>query len=197
MLPDAFIDWWFTPWRYATGIPARVDAPLDLLAQRDQYGWWCAEAGVRADIPDEFDPAWQVAAAWSGPALRKGAELFAGLIAARVHDQAVLDRLDIADRRWCMSIAITQPLKPGCEVTVHPTDPVEVRGLVDLAGRLESGFPGVWTRLRLLLPEPLTHRVETLLASTPAAANPSAGATARAQRCWHMCHVRAATLTAH
>ncbi len=196
MLPDAFIDWWFTPWSYATSIPAHLPPAADLLARRDQYGLWCAEAGVRTDFPVDFDPGWQVAAVRAGPELRKAAELFGGLIAARAQDQSVLGRLLIADRRWCMSIAITQPLKACREVPFQPADPVEVRGLTELARRLEHGFPGIWPRLRLLLPEPQAHRVDTLLPAALAETEPAAGSAVRAQRCWHMCRVRAAGLTA-
>jgi hypothetical protein len=195
MLPEAFIDWWFAPWSYATDIPARLPAAGDLLARRDQYTFWCAQTGVRADFPVEFDPGWQVAAMRVGPELRKAAELFAGLIAARAQDQSVLERLSISDRRWCMSIAITQPLKACDEVPYHPTDPAEVHGLMELARRLEHGFPGVWTRLRLLLPKPLANRVDVLLAVASVESGPAATSKVRAQRCWHMCRVRAANLT--
>lgn len=192
MLSDTFIDWWFAPWSYAVNIPARVQPAADLLARRDQYGFWCAEAGVQAAFPSNFDPGWQVAAVRAGADLRKAAELFGGLIAARTQDQSVLGRLPISERRWCMSIAGTQPLKGCTEVRFHPTDPLEVRGLTELASCLEHGFPGIWTRLRLLLPEQLATRVETLL---PTEREP-AGSAARAQRCWQMCHARAASLTA-
>lgn len=196
MLPNTFIDWWFAPWHYATHTPARLSPAADLLAQRDQYGFWCAETGVRADFPGDFDPGWQVAAATSGPELCKTAELFGALIAARGQDQSVLGRLPISDRRWCMSIAITQPLKGCREVQFHPTDPVEVRGLTELARRLEHGFPGIWTRLRLLLPEPLANRVDTLLPAALAEWDPAGGPEVRAQRCWQMCRTRATNLTA-
>lgn len=197
MLSDTFIDWWFAPWSYAASAPARLQPAVDLLAQRDQYGFWCAEAGVRADFPTDFDPGWQVAAVRAGTELRKAAELFGGLIAARGQDQPVLGSLPIPDRKWCLSIAITQPLKGCREVQFLPTDPAEVRGLTELARRLEHGFPGIWTRLRLLLPEQLANRVDTLLPAALAEWSPAAGPEARAQRCWQMCRVRAAILIAH
>ncbi|HEX7635820.1 MAG TPA: hypothetical protein VF427_11135 [Noviherbaspirillum sp.] len=193
MLSDTFIDWWFAPWSYAVNIPARLQPAADLLARRDQYGFWCAEAGVQTDFPDDFDPGWQVAAVHAQAELRKAAELFCGLIAARAQDQSVLSLLPISERRWCMSIAGTQPLKGCAEVTFLPADPLEVRGLTELASCLEHGFPGIWTRLRLLLPEPLANRVETLL---PVQRRSAAGSAVRAQRCWQMCHAHAASLTA-
>lgn len=196
MLSDAFIDWWFTPWSYAATASAHLLPADDLLAQRDQYGFWCAQAGVRTDFPGDFDPGWQVAAIHVGPELRKAAELFGGLIAARSQDQSVLSQLPISDRKWCMSIATTQPLKGCREVQFQPGDPVEVRGLIELARRLEHGFPGLWTRLRLLLPEPLANRVETLLPAALAEWGSAAGPEVRAQRCWKICHTRAAQLTA-
>ncbi|SFV13953.1 hypothetical protein [Pseudoduganella namucuonensis] len=193
MLSDAFIDWWFSPWRYAAGGPALPALAADPLAERDQYGDWCAAAGLRADMPGDFDPGWQVAAVDTAHLLRRAAALFGGLVAARAQDQPVLGHLSIADRRWCMSIALTQPLKGCGDVPFHPGDPVEVRGLTELARRVEHGFPGIWARLRLSLPEPLADRVDTLLPAAPAFHAATAASELRVQRCWQLCHARAAS----
>lgn len=192
MLTEAFIDWWFAPWSYASRSPASLPPAADLLAQRDQYGYWCAEAGVRPDVPGDADPGWQVAAISTAPELRKAAQLFGGIVAARAQDQQVLGGLPIADRRWCMGIALTQPLKGCGQIAFHPADPAEVRGLAELARRLEHSFPGLWTRLRLLLPEPLAGRVDSLLPDAPGAWANGAASEVRMQRCWQMCRARAA-----
>ena len=195
MLSDHFIDWWFAPWRYAAASPAGLAPAPDLLAQRDQYGLWCAQAGVRPDVPSRFDPGWQVAAVGAAPQLRKGAELFGGVIAARGQDQAALGRLVLAERRWCMSIALTQPLKGCCERQFDPRDPVELQGLTELARRLERGFPGLWPRLRLQLPAALAGQVHALLPAALADPVPAAASEARVQRCWQMCLAHAASLS--
>jgi hypothetical protein len=188
MLSDAFIDWWFAPWRYA--VPAHAPS-ADLLAQRDRYGDWCKEADVQAAMPATFDPGWQVAAVAAAGELRRAAELFGGLAAARMQDRQVLGGLAIADRRWCMGVALTQPMKGCGEIPFHDNDRAEVRGLAELARRLGYGFPGAWTRLRLMLPGPLAARVDTLLTAAPPAATPTAAAEARIQHLWQMCRARA------
>ncbi|HVK95920.1 MAG TPA: hypothetical protein VM571_14475, partial [Noviherbaspirillum sp.] len=164
MLPDSFLDWWFAPWTYAAGARRRrLPLAADQLGQRDGYRLWCEQANVQVAFPDDFDPAWHVAAVQNANELMNAAKLFAGLIAAREHNQAMLDQLAIPERRWCMSVAITQPLK-GCQtVPFTDTDSIEIRGLVELVRRVESGFPGMWTRLRLLLPKTLAARVGALL----------------------------------
>ena len=181
MLSDAFLEWWFAP----PGMPPGADP----LARRDRYPWWCAEAGVRPELPPAFDPDWQVAAVDAGAELRQAAALFGGIVAARAQDHVQLARLALAERRWCMSIAMTQPLKDCFGLRFAPDDPAELRGLAELARRLEHGFPGLWTRWRLLLPAPLAGRVDGLLQG---AAAPAAGSDARVQRCWQMCRARAA-----
>jgi len=189
MLPDLFIDWWFMPWAYAR----HAGAPFgpDLLSRRDGYALWCAQAGVAPAVPDRFDPGWQVAMLREPQALARAATLFGGLVAAREQDQATLAQLPLADRRWCMSVAVTQPLKScrGLAVADDDTRP-QTRGLIELARRLEPGFPGMWSRLRLLLAPALAQRIDALLPAAQAAAPPEASPV-RAQRCWQICATRA------
>jgi hypothetical protein len=193
MLPNAFIDWWFNPWECAA--PAR-EWPLpaaDALGRRDAYRLWCAHAAVVADLPQRFAPFWHVLAGMSGTELTATARLFAGLIAAREHQQAVLGELAFEHRKWCISIAATQPLRSAQGATYTAQDGIEVRGMVELAHRLERGFPGLWSRLRLTLDPALTARVERLAQSVVACAVDEAAATAtsRVARCWTLCRLRA------
>lgn len=189
MLPDLFIDWWFMPWTYA----GRGGAPFgpDLLSRRDAYPLWCAQARVDAAIPDSFDPGWQVAMLRDPAILSRTAALFGGLIAAREQDQSTLARLAIPDRRWCMSVAVTQPLKSCRGLNLGDDDALlQTRGMIELARRLEQGFPGMWSRLRLLLAPALAQRVDALLPAALATAPPEPSAS-RAQRCWQICAMRA------
>jgi hypothetical protein len=193
MLPHFFFEWWFAPWDYAGDAPGRLPLPADRLAQRDGYRLWCEQARVPADLPAEFDPAWQVAATGDGNELIATARLFAGLLAAREHDQQALGALAFADRKWCISIAATQPLRSAGELPYAAEDGIELRGLVELARRLEQGFPGMWPRLRLMLPPAPASRTEALLEAVLPAPETSA---VRAQRCWTLCRNRAASVVA-
>ncbi|QGZ42144.1 hypothetical protein IP92_05458 [Pseudoduganella flava] len=177
---DAFVDWWHTPWRLPYAPQAWPDgaAPAGELARRHGYRLWCDAAGVPAALPATFDPQWQAMARCDGPALETAAGLYGGLLAARERDHAALARLPLAQRRWCMSVALTQPLTalvPG----LAGTD----RGLAELAAALAAGFPGLWPRLRLLLPPEQTAHI------APAGA---AAASPRLARCWRLCAERAA-----
>ena len=200
MLSDAFLDWWFAPWDYA-GDPPGLVAGADLLARRDQYGPWCAAAGIEASLPGVFDPGWQVAATHSGAELRQTARLFGGLVAARARIQPVLDGMALDERRWCMSVALTQPLAASPGLAFDPAaaadgDLATVLGLAELAHRLAHGFPGAWPRLRLLLPAALDECVTRLAPPAPATEPATAAPQARAQRCWQMCRARAALAAA-
>ncbi|MDB5772250.1 MAG: hypothetical protein JWM42_2624 [Burkholderia sp.] len=190
MLPDSFLDWWFAPWGYAKDAPPYSALVADYMGQRDSYHLWCAQADVAANFPERFDPEWHATVTDDGSELVEAARLFAGLIAARRHDQTVLKQLQFDDRRWCLGIATTQPLD-GCELPFAEDDPVEVRGLVELARRLEYGFPGIWSRLRLTLPAALAGRVGQLLGAALETGE-RAAASRRAQRCWSLCRARAA-----
>jgi hypothetical protein len=192
MLPQPFFNWWFAPWTYASNVRVRLPFASDWLGQRDGYRMWCEQTKVAADLPERFDPAWHVAMADGGAELIAIARLFAGLIAAREHNQAVLGQLAFADRKWCVSIAATQPLRGCRELPYGPEDAIEVRGLLELARRLEPAFPGLWSRLRLMLPAAICDRVEELLEPALAAENAEVSAV-RAQRCWTLCRGRLAT----
>lgn len=186
MRSAAFLDWWFAPWRLGDAGPVLAGAGAP-PAQRDAYRAWCARAGVPAVLPAGGDAGWQAAALDDGAALRRCCRLYGGLFAAREQDHAVLRALPGDDRRWCLSVALAQPLLGGA----GRGGDAERRGVLELAWRLEVQFPGMWPRLRRLLPE------------APAAPSPpgagaaalSAAALARAQRCWNICLARAQVQT--
>lgn len=191
MLPHAFVDWWFAPWAYAHRAHAQLPLAADRLGQRDGYRLWCDRTGIAADLPGNFDPAWSDAVCTDGPQLMATARLFAGLMAAREHEQAVLDALPFAERKWCISIAATQPLLRCRQARYGTAESIEVRGLVELARRLKNGFPGLWPRLRLMLPSGEAEQVDRLLDT--AVATTSDTSAVRAQRCWRLCRNYAAT----
>ncbi|SFL98189.1 hypothetical protein SAMN02982985_02241 [Rugamonas rubra] len=181
-LADDFVDWWFAPWRHAALAPAPAAEPL---ARRDGYRLWCRRAGIAAELPAAFDPAWQVAAGGDGATLRAAARLFAGLLAARAQRAAMLGELSPAERKWCLGVAATQPLLACAAPPYAAGDALEVAGLVELARRLEPRFAGLWPRLRLGLPAALAARVDALLPA--AAGQPAEASPRRAQRCWRLC----------
>jgi hypothetical protein len=191
MLPTAFLEWWFAPWRYAVTAPAHASDGSDLIGRRDAYRLWCAHAGAVAPLPASFDAGWHTAASEDGGELTSCAGLFGGLLAARRHQQEALVQLPLADRKWCMSIASVQPLPECGRVDYAPGDTLEVRGLAELACHLERGFPGMWSRLKLLLPQPLQERVTSLLQQGRVASDVPEAATQRALRCWRLCRQRA------
>jgi len=193
MLPEAFLDWWFAPWTYAAPQPHLRPLPEQRLAQRDGYRLWCARAGLEADLPRSFDPAWHGAAVANGGELSAAARLFSGLIAARAHDETILRQLPFADRKWCASVAATQPLQ-GCGIApgAEAADTPEARGLLELAWRLQAAFPGMWPRLRLSLAPELAGRVDRALDGMAAAQVKGTAGAVRAQRCWQLCRTRAA-----
>lgn len=193
MLPHFFFDWWFAPWAFARADAQCLPLSADWLGQRDGYRLWCAELGVVADLPESLDPAWHVAAVESGEELCGAARLFAGLIAAREHNQQVLGELPFADRKWCVSIAATQPLRGAGTLPYAADDDITVRGLVELARRLEPGFPGIWSRLRLTLPAEVAARVDCLLEAALGPGRSIDASAIRAQRCWTLCRGRAST----
>lgn len=188
-LPEWFLDWWFAPWEYADGTK-RLAYADDALALRDGYRLWCDQTGLAADLPAAFDADWHIACTTNGDELRRTARLFAGLFAARVHEQEVLSRLSIADRKWCAGIASVQPVKAAGPFRTDAQDGIEVGGLAQLAARIETSFPGLWSRLRLMVPESDAGKVDALLQSAAAAPEHQA-ATARVRRCWQMCRQRA------
>lgn len=197
MLPDFFFDWWFSPWEYAPDRGPQMPLVQDRLGQRDSYRFWCKHAHIPADLPDQFDPAWHIATMVNGEELVAVARLFGGLFAARAHDHTLLSVLPFADRKWCVSVAAIQPLRASTGIYYTPEDSIDIRGLVELACHLEQGFPGLWGRLKLLLPPTLTGRVAQLLAAAQEAA--PATSTARIQRCWILCrsHVTGDEMQGH
>jgi len=188
---DAFLRWWFEPWRYG-GPP--LSAYCDsVLAQRDGYRHWCAQAGVVAELPHRPQLEWQAAVCTDRAQLLRAAELFGGLLAARRHRQEELALLAPALRRWCLAVALTQPLADW-----RPDLPAGLRGprgrgLSELALRMEHVFPGMWSRLRLLLPDELAAAVSAALTDpAPASATPALpvappAVRERDRRCWLMC----------
>lgn len=189
-LSDDFLDWWFAPWSYLApaALPGLSDAPV---ARRDAYRAWCAAAGAVAALPPHFDAQWQIAAVRRERQLSDCARLFGGLFAARAHDAGALNKLPRAEQAWCRSISLAQPLV-ACATDLPDAADAEVRGLAELAWRLERDFPGMWSRLRLLVPAAHAEAVGRALERGRAAGGrESAAAMRRAQRCWRICRERA------
>lgn len=189
MLSAAFLDWWFAPWSYASSIHASQDA--DLIGRRDAYRLWCDAAGVAPALPPVFDATWQAAALNDGSVLTSGAKLFGGLLAARQQQREALAQLAMDDRKWCMGIASIQPLGKVAAASYAPDEALEVRGLTELSCRLEHAFPGMWSRLRLLLPRELDERITRLAAQGKETRDVTDAASQRALRCWRLCQRRA------
>lgn len=191
MSPD-FIDWWFAPWTYAIGI-GDLAGTEELMARRDGYREWCSAAQVISELPPECDAQWTSAALIDGAALQHAATLFMGLIAARQQDQNALAQIPLVERRWCLSVAATQPLH--AYAVDHPDDHQELplRGLAELAIRLDHGFPGLWSRLRLTLPESTRAAVALRLQNSWADQDILMQAASRSQRCWRLCRQRVTT----
>lgn len=178
-LADRFIDWWFAPWHLGGAAPPFAP-DASPLARRHGYRLWCDAMGVPADLPSAWDSGWQAAAVSDATLLRRAASLYAALLAARGNEPARLAALPLAERRWCLGLALTQPLQP----LAAPASSLENWGLAELAGALEAGFAGLWPRLRLVLGG------ETI-------AVPATGATpaaVRRLRCWRLCLDRAARI---
>ena len=189
MLSDAFIDWWFAPWRYAI-TPSLSAVNEDLVSQRDGYRNWCAQAAVPSELPPQFDPHWSSAAVSNADLLTQSASLFMGLIAARQPlkaQQQTLNLLAFDDRKWCLSLAATQ-LLPAYAVD-HPDSDEDcaIRGMSELAIRLNSGFPGLWSRLQMMLLEADRAAVQLRVQNNWADHDVIARSATRSQRCWRLC----------
>lgn len=183
---DAFLQWWFEPWRYGGGaLPAVCDS---VLGRRAIYRQWCDGSDVIAGLPAHPVWDWQAALCYEAPQLMRAAELFAGLLAARSHRNDELARLDPELRRWCLAVALTQPLADWCVMppssAAADANTVAWRGLAELALRLERVFPGMWSRLRLLLPSDARQGVAAAMA---AGARAALTPRERDRRCWLMC----------
>lgn len=189
MLSDDFIDWWFAPWRYAIApLPAAMNE--DVISQRDGYRNWCAEAAIASELPQQFDPQWSSAAVSNAGLLAQAARLFMGLIAARqplTAQQETLNVLPFDDRKWCLSLAATQ-LLPAYAVD-HPDDDEDcaIRGMTELAIRLNAGFPGIWSRLQMTLQEADRAAVQLRLQNNWADHAVITRSATRSQRCWRLC----------
>ena len=190
MFPESFLDWWFVPWRYAVSASGPLQQTSDELALRDDYKQWCRRNDVAIELPAEMDQAWDVARTEDGGELVYAARLFGGLFAARKNMQKMLMPLSFADKKWCMSVAALQPIGWRHEVEPSGVENLELHGLRELAARLEQGFPGMWSRLRLLLPDTLRGQIIVSGAGSLGSGNPAEN-TARIQRCWRMCRNRA------
>lgn len=112
-----------------------------------------------------------------GALLRRAARLYAAMLAARSARHGLLANLPLAERRWCMGVALTQPL----QALTPPQAALEAWGIAELAGALDAGFAGLWPRLRLLLKD------DDVLPAPAAPVDP-----ARSLRCWRLCLERAA-----
>jgi hypothetical protein len=198
ILPEWFLDWWFAPWQYAgaaarmyAGAAARMAHADDVIALRDGYRLWCEQAHVAADLPASFDKEWHIACTTNGDELVRTARLFAGLFAARAHEQEALNELSLADRKWCAGIASIQPVRAMVTYPAKEPGSIDVSGLAELAMRLEQAFPGMWSRLRLMLPPSGAGKVDAILGQMPSAAPDNAASVTRIRRCWQMCRQRA------
>ncbi len=190
MLPSPLFDWWFEPWAYASNAVRDTGPKQDRVRLRDGYRLWCKKNAVMDRIPEKFDPAWSVAASTNGAELIAAARMFGGLIAVREQDSKALGALSPADRKWCLGIAATQPLRACRNLQYAADETMEARGLVELARRLEQGFPGMWSRLRLMLPPTLSSRIGELLQAALSSDEGAETSAIRAQRCWHLCRER-------
>ena len=177
MSPD-FLEWWFSPWRYA----GSESLPWcdDDLARRERYRDWCRQMQVAPDLPDVAPSPWQAVALLPEDELLHCADLFGGLFAARLHQRQELAQLLASQRRWCLSVAMTQPLQAWHVAPASPPQTVRQRGLQELAARLEQVFPGLWPRLRLLLP-PAPQSQHAPFSAV------ARNVSTRDLRCWQMC----------
>jgi len=190
MLSDSFVDWWFSPWIYASNVTESRLGAHDRLGHRDGYRLWCATAKVAPDLPANFSRAWEIAACTEADELLATARLFAGLIAAREQNTSHLSTLPFADHKWCMSVAGTQPLIRVGYSASTPTLSLSLAGLFELALHLNYGFPGMWSRIRVMLPNDDAFELDALLTASTIDNSRISSAASRAQRCWRMCRNR-------
>lgn len=189
MSPE-FLQWWFSPWANVADSRTNIGVEDDELARRDAYPHWCAQAGVSADFPESCDWRWAEVVTDDVKGLASTARLFMGIIAAGERDQSLLSELPAADRKWCVRVAATQPLSAACKTAYVQTDRMTTRGFVELAARLESDFPGLWSRLSLMIPIPVSTCISELLETGVLTSNFSNSAIVRAQRCWRLCVIQ-------
>lgn len=187
-LPDAFLDWWFAPWRAAptAGLHQGMDG---VLARRDGYRLWCAQLDLTPGLPSTFDPSWAEICGIDCAALAAPARLFGGLLAARAQDAVALAALPSEERDWCLRTASTQPLVSHGRHLYLAGDTLELRGLCELACHLQTAFPGLWPRLRAGLDNSVAARINELLSAMASPLDATGGT--RVHRCWRLCRVRA------
>jgi len=196
VLPAAMLDWWFAPWSYASASPATTGG---LVAQRDDYRGWCTRHAVIPDLPSHYDTNWHIAAMSAGVELLRSASLFGGLFGARERDRASLSSLSHEARHWCLKVSLGQPLQPLVQTSAAALLPVaQQRGLTELAARLERRFPGMWSRLALMLPAQAGQAITgSIRQGAPTAAMAETdSANLRALRCWRLCVEQARTMPA-
>ncbi|MCA1325652.1 hypothetical protein [Herbaspirillum sp. alder98] len=190
-MSDQFLDWWFSPWSY--GAPAAASDAIGQIAgstlgRRDTYRHWCAQHAVAAVLPASPDLRWQGALLRDAQQFALAASLYGGLFAARAQRTDELAALPAPHRRWCLSVALTQPLAGWTGELPAPLANARTRGALELALRLEQAFPGMWSRLRLLLP-PAEH--EQIAPQLRLPLPETARLRERERSCWQLCVARA------
>ncbi|WP_156226325.1 hypothetical protein [Herbaspirillum chlorophenolicum] len=191
-LSDDFLDWWFAPWTYGelaagSGVIGQVAAST--LGRRDSYRHWCEQHAVAAVLPASADLRWQGAALRDAQQFALAATLYGGLFAARARRTEELAGLTAPHRRWCLSVALTQPLAGWTSELPGPLANARTRGVLELALRLEQAFPGMWSRLRLLLaPADDVQMAPQLRQPLPETVR----LRERERTCWQLCVARAA-----
>jgi len=190
MLSDSFIDWWHAPWSDAIEAPAMYGE--DHFGRSDAYMLWCEHAGMNAALPTTFDTGWSMLENLRHEELSGIARLFGGIIAARAHALDFSAQLSLIERKWCASIASTQPLNmaPGAAYTA--ADGLNLMGLTELAWRVERDFCGLWPRVALRIEKPVRSRIVQILGNIPAFPEETRSGTLRAQRCWQISRRQAA-----
>jgi hypothetical protein len=162
----------------------------DTLAKRDGYRLWCQGANVEPDLPARFDAGWCFTESFSSASLVGSIQLFSGLMAARAKDFRKLEHFDTFSRKWCLSVAATQPSIPSFDygAFTRSSDLLLLLAYSELQTHLESQFLGVWSRLRLLLADVDITKLSNFH-STHNADNAAQTmfSSSRAQRCWRMC----------
>lgn len=182
-IDDDFVRWWCAPWEYVQDAGAG-----DLLGRRDDYRGWCARAGVPASLPARPELRWTALARMPQADLLAAARLLGGLFAARTPQPQALAGLALDDRRWCAGVASLQPLPRAPWLGGAGAGPAAT-GLAWLALCLEHGFPGLWPRIRLGLPDEARAGADLCLRAAHGA---PVTAPARLARCWDLCVERVA-----
>ena len=185
MLTTTFVEWWHRPWLLTPEHSYFPQARGD-FALRHAYPHWCTQAEVVAALPTQFETAWCSLAELNPEQLRAAARLFSGILLASLQQHARLDTLSSAERKWCLGIAATQPLKKLTAGNINSISDLESSGMDELALQLNMEFPGLWSRLRLQLPAKREPAAAAQHPSLPANM-PTAATLARARRCWQLC----------